>query len=177
MYAARNRIELSYLDTELMVADIHTKAFTAKEKWLHAIFLINVLRPQDHDSRIRFHHEKFVPLVPKPKINMPGGRTIQGNRFALDLPIVKAEEYDRTVADSNATYGSDSPIVPCAVARVVICADDDTDEEFSAHCADAMSQWRGRDWYQGGWQDDSSCLLYTSPSPRDLSTSRMPSSA
>eukprot|EP00831_Metopus_contortus_P033277 TRINITY_DN26707_c0_g1_i1.p2 TRINITY_DN26707_c0_g1~~TRINITY_DN26707_c0_g1_i1.p2 ORF type:complete len:102 (-),score=27.60 TRINITY_DN26707_c0_g1_i1:145-450(-) len=26
-------------------------------------------------------------------------------------------------------------------------------------------------------QDKSSCLLYTSPSPRDLSTSRMPSSA
>ena len=30
-----------------------------------------------------------------------------------------------------------------------------------------------------GWNDKSgtSCLLYTSPSPRDLSTSRMPSSA
>ena len=28
---------------------------------------------------------------------------------------------------------------------------------------------------QGGW--DNTCLLYTSPSPRDLSTSRMPSSA
>ena len=27
------------------------------------------------------------------------------------------------------------------------------------------------------WTDDFSCLLYTSPSPRDLSTSRMPSSA
>ena len=26
-------------------------------------------------------------------------------------------------------------------------------------------------------EDDGSCLLYTSPSPRDLSTSRMPSSA
>jgi len=32
----------------------------------------------------------------------------------------------------------------------------------------------GRGWgYRGGW----GCLLYTSPSPRDLSTSRMPSSA
>ena len=26
-------------------------------------------------------------------------------------------------------------------------------------------------------EEDTSCLLYTSPSPRDLSTSRMPSSA
>ena len=28
-----------------------------------------------------------------------------------------------------------------------------------------------------GGQQDCTCLLYTSPSPRDLSTSRMPSSA
>ena len=27
------------------------------------------------------------------------------------------------------------------------------------------------------WMEDNICLLYTSPSPRDLSTSRMPSSA
>ena len=27
------------------------------------------------------------------------------------------------------------------------------------------------------WEDGNTCLLYTSPSPRDLSTSRMPSSA
>ena len=27
------------------------------------------------------------------------------------------------------------------------------------------------------WNEDNRCLLYTSPSPRDLSTSRMPSSA
>ena len=31
--------------------------------------------------------------------------------------------------------------------------------------------------FGGGGQDHWSCLLYTSPSPRDLSTSRMPSSA
>ena len=28
-----------------------------------------------------------------------------------------------------------------------------------------------------GWMEHRVCLLYTSPSPRDLSTSRMPSSA
>ena len=28
-----------------------------------------------------------------------------------------------------------------------------------------------------GWDNWNGCLLYTSPSPRDLSTSRMPSSA
>ena len=31
----------------------------------------------------------------------------------------------------------------------------------------------GKDWFTGSY----TCLLYTSPSPRDLSTSRMPSSA
>ena len=32
-------------------------------------------------------------------------------------------------------------------------------------------------WLQFGAQPTDTCLLYTSPSPRDLSTSRMPSSA
>ena len=32
-------------------------------------------------------------------------------------------------------------------------------------------------WRNGYAEDCKSCLLYTSPSPRDLSTSRMPSSA
>ena len=31
--------------------------------------------------------------------------------------------------------------------------------------------------FPGNMKDTPSCLLYTSPSPRDLSTSRMPSSA
>ena len=31
--------------------------------------------------------------------------------------------------------------------------------------------------YHDGWRDDYSCLLYTSPSPRDQRGSRMPSSA
>ena len=31
--------------------------------------------------------------------------------------------------------------------------------------------------FAAAWKEDRNCLLYTSPSPRDLSTSRMPSSA
>ena len=34
-----------------------------------------------------------------------------------------------------------------------------------------------KDAIQISWAQTDSCLLYTSPSPRDLSTSRMPSSA
>ena len=35
----------------------------------------------------------------------------------------------------------------------------------------------GYNWMPLGWVRSDPCLLYTSPSPRDLSTSRMPSSA
>ena len=44
------------------------------------------------------------------------------------------------------------------------------------------TEWGGTDWsaeQHAIWQQELTlaCLLYTSPSPRDLSTSRMPSSA
>ena len=42
----------------------------------------------------------------------------------------------------------------------------------------SVGEGMGRTWY-APWSNGSAyaCLLYTSPSPRDLSTSRMPSSA
>ena len=43
--------------------------------------------------------------------------------------------------------------------------------DYGAH-PDYKIEW----WYVTGWLN-TTCLLYTSPSPRDLSTSRMPSSA
>ena len=36
---------------------------------------------------------------------------------------------------------------------------------------------KGHTPYVGDWVDFSACLLYTSPSPRDMRRSRMPSSA
>ena len=41
----------------------------------------------------------------------------------------------------------------------------------------AWARWHGQHTGQGGMERYRDCLLYTSPSPRDLSTSRMPSSA
>ena len=43
----------------------------------------------------------------------------------------------------------------------------------------AMLSYCGNDLRKGaaGGEEGGGCLLYTSPSPRDLSTSRMPSSA
>jgi len=60
--------------------------------------------------------------------------------------------------------------------------------EDSGHVTTTVTQWDRRHWGEGGaefhwWCTEApeafrgACLLYTSPSPRDLSTSRMPSSA
>ena len=58
------------------------------------------------------------------------------------------------------------------------------DPEFTGYMNEVMALYRGVFQTQNRWTfvvDGTSragiCLLYTSPSPRDLSTSRMPSSA
>ena len=63
----------------------------------------------------------------------------------------------------------------------VACSDDDDDIDVSqlegtwglVH----DTGWEESDGDKDSWDDTHTCLLYTSPSPRDLSTSRMPSSA
>ena len=53
----------------------------------------------------------------------------------------------------------------------------------AAMCSDHIEPWSARQGHSGfawswlGAALATTCLLYTSPSPRDLSTSRMPSSA
>ena len=42
---------IEYCDTKLMAADIFTKAFTSREKWLHAIALIGIGPPGTCRSR------------------------------------------------------------------------------------------------------------------------------
>ena len=45
----------------------------------------------------------------------------------------------------------------------------------------AIQMWKDGEWdfddYEEEWGEYNDCLLYTSPSPRDLKLSRMPSSA
>ena len=50
----------------------------------------------------------------------------------------------------------------------------DIDPQRVAGVVEEINQSGGK---SKGWELDVTCLLYTSPSPRDLSTSRMPSSA
>ena len=59
----------------------------------------------------------------------------------------------------------------------------DDPESFARNASEAMNEIGNvaaaimKPIEQRGSELDTSCLLYTSPSPRDLSTSRMPSSA
>ena len=59
--------------------------------------------------------------------------------------------------------------VGIAASAFMRCGSQDSISEGSL-AADPWSDHLGPEWY-------GPCLLYTSPSPRDLSTSRMPSSA
>ena len=67
--------------------------------------------------------------------------------------------FDTTLRDGAQTQGVDFSI---------------DDKEKISSALDKL----GVDYVEGGWPGaNPTCLLYTSPSPRDLSTSRMPSSA
>ena len=64
-----------------------------------------------------------------------------------------------------------------------VCIDPDPiTTVYADACSEGAGAVFGQDWYYCNWAIDwpemsHLCLLYTSPSPRDLSTSRMPSSA
>ena len=53
----------------------------------------------------------------------------------------------------------------------------DTDRVLDGVAAERLADWGGPLPDDGTGAPPALCLLYTSPSPRDLSTSRMPSSA
>ena len=59
-----------------------------------------------------------------------------------------------------------------------VCAVDIPDAACHWYVADADNTFgEGFDWETAPWFDANGCLLYTSPSPRDVEESRMPSSA
>ena len=77
--------------------------------------------------------------------------------------------------EMNDVYGYDDRTVD----RVDADLDLDDRDRDRAYREDDMYDRGDRDYYDGGGGslDDRGCLLYTSPSPRDLQGSRMPSSA
>ena len=71
------------------------------------------------------------------------------------------------VAKSNESMGLDTQIIKDGTYFLIL------DDAQLVGCGG----WSRRRTLYGGNHTLGSCLLYTSPSPRDLSTSRMPSSA
>ena len=69
-----------------------------------------------------------------------------------------------------------------AEAEVISCADFSADkaagyDAIAFGCPAMGSEELEYDEFQPMWDEVKDCLLYTSPSPRDPKTSRMPSSA
>ena len=67
-------------------------------------------------------------------------------------------------------------------SRILLAEDDNDMRRFLAKALenagyDVTSYDNGKSAYERLCEEPFTCLLYTSPSPRDLSTSRMPSSA
>ena len=73
----------------------------------------------------------------------------------------------------TAGKGIRSPRIPILVDGIVIPVVVDTGAEVSMLSDDAMIKL----FPNGYWASNNRCLLYTSPSPRDRTRSRMPSSA
>ena len=61
----KHGIELRYADTTLMVADIHTKPFTAADKWRHATFIANVIPFGQLGERVK-HQSLYFRLFQEP---------------------------------------------------------------------------------------------------------------
>ena len=91
-------------------------------------------------------------------------------RISVDLYAQQVGASITDVTSFGKSIGGTSTNVAVAAARLghhAACATKVGDDKFGAYARHALSEAFGVD----------TCLLYTSPSPRDLSTSRMPSSA
>ena len=76
---------------------------------------------------------------------------------------------------TDAAVDPDKPAVEVEVADKVEVVPENTDGRISARLYDIML---ATEWFQNHDVDvNEGCLLYTSPSPRDATLSRMPSSA
>ena len=94
----------------------------------------------------------------------------------LIYPIILSLLLSTACEDEPTNPNDEIPMVKAASTYDVIVDEDITYAEGLSHDVASMSiaaMPQKLDIYY----PDNNCLLYTSPSPRDLSTSRMPSSA
>ena len=92
--------------------------------------------------------------------------------YAFKLLLGSPEHPAITLHFLNAVLGDQFDITDVEIINPILGKEDDADKLSILDVAATDSTGRRYDI-----EMQTSCLLYTSPSPRDLSTSRMPSSA
>ena len=117
------------------------------------------------------------------KTNVDGGEIIK-KHFVYSLNLEDGRKYvgktdnikrrlDEHVSGKGAKWTN--KYKPVSVNHVQVCKSSETQAKAETIVYKNMASYHGKNVVRGA--GNTSCLLYTSPSPRDLSTSRMPSSA
>ena len=84
--------------------------------------------------------------------------------MAQKTQVILVDDVDGSEANQTVTFALDG-----------VSYEIDLNDEHAAALRESLEEWIGKARRTGGRR--SSCLLYTSPSPRDRTRSRMPSSA
>ena len=131
----------------------------------------------DTETETGWRHISPEPTGGDPRVNLAATRLLEKMRWATIGP-----PYDWTAR----AYDTDAPRRPVNPRWLERCVDlaeaAGAAGDFAGEFAGLVNYYRSGDQLAGHVDDaevdmSKPCLLYTSPSPRDLSTSRMPSSA
>ena len=102
-----------------------------------------------------------------------GNHNMRVTEWELYYAAPPGEQHRRPVCDPQGWYGYKAPI--CSTRSGGECAAVVYHRDHGGDC-NAFCAFQGRPCVDS-WDDTGNCLLYTSPSPRDRTRSRMPSSA
>ena len=97
--------------------------------------------------------------------------------YALLFANVVAAQETKTSIDPASIFGQGEPMSKEAVRDLVSKLGDEDVRSLLIYRLDAVAEASGESVDEGSVSQALSCLLYTSPSPRDATLSRMPSSA
>ena len=115
-----------------------------------------------------------APTVVAPTVVAPVVGPIQGPVVAEQTVVEATEEHSYPVEEGAAEYSDSEPLLMGAPATLVLSLDGSGEsEEITAQ----EVQFPDTNQVADNTAFSESCLLYTSPSPRDQRGSRMPSSA
>ena len=97
----------------------------------------------------------------------------------MSEPIIKIKDVNKWFGDFQVLSGINLEVMP--KEKIVVCGPSGSGKSTLIRCINRLEEHQEGNIIVDGTEisEDTKniCLLYTSPSPRDLSTSRMPSSA